>query len=157
MIDIIDASNDAWQWITFDGAKSHAVHRPLVEAIIKDMAVRGCPIDTMKPMNELWFDVPGPAFLDMPSTMFELDGLCIEIPCCDVTLFADSLKNLKERENDGQIYYKLHGFHRCLVLGPEQKNTLQRALEEASIESERQADEFITKWRTEIDRKNSRS
>lgn len=142
-----------WKWITSPNWKSHGVPVYLVQALLDDLRARqegdGEVEYTEKDTVHCAIDQPGMVCMDRPWMTFQVDGLTIEIPCEDVLSFYTQLKNLPAREfthgksmGVGMTYYKLHAFHKCLVLTPDVRQELLDQLGERAMEAEVQATAF---------------
>lgn len=128
-----------WKWLMFEGAIPHMVPNELVDVIVADLERRGCPLEEKREGTHLFIDQPGMVCTTRPNEEFELRGLDLEIPSEDFGDFLGQLAELKLR--DGQ-YYKLHGFHRCIVLTPALKDELQLRLAQLYPTAEARAIEF---------------
>lgn len=158
MTAVIDVSGNPWTWARFDDAKPHAVHRSLVEGLIVDMEGRGCTIEAAEGIDSISFDLPGPIIIGAPQRTFKVDLLKIEIPCDDVPVIYSKLCDLPARHfYDGSEYYKLHGFLRCLVMTPQQKEMLEALTWAAADECVTRADEFFDGWKQRNKSRSERS
>jgi len=144
-----------WRWLIIDGWKSHAVPEYLEGCLVTSLHARQAPEDDhaevqSTPLVSMSIDQPGMVVMTRPWMTFHIDGLDIEIPCEDVLSFLSQLNEAKPREFGhekagafkGLTYYKLHGFHRCIVLTPDLKMMLTEALEAGLAEAEAQATAF---------------
>lgn len=162
-----------WKWLILDGWKPHAVPMWLEKALLDDLRSRpesGKDLEyTSTETTNMAIDFPGMVAIDRPWMTFALDGLAVEIPCEDVGGFVNELKRLKPRHfkgdhtagetvllsngdriiatgvDEGVMYYKLHGFNRCIVLTPDLYVDLLEALEARLDEAEEKATVF---WAT---------
>lgn len=125
-----------WHWMQFDGAIPHMVPTELRDVIIANLESRRYHLVEETPGMSMYIDMPGMIAVDRPDSTFDLDGLEISIPCEDVVDFIHKLKSLSLRE---ERYYKLHAFHRCIVLTPTQRDVMLQILEELYPQAEAEA------------------
>lgn len=115
-----------WQCILFEGAMAHVVHDLLAANLVADMAVRGCRIDMSRPENpkatEEWaFDIGGFWVQGEPEETIHIDGLTIDIPCCQFDAILPTVEKSKERTfANGDRYHKLKFWIHATVLTPTQ-------------------------------------
>ncbi len=132
-----------WRYLTFYGAKSHAVHENLSQEIIDDLSARDCELESDEPLvTELAIDQPGMIAADRPWINFNLAGLEITIPCEDVATFVLQCAKYELRGSPGKNYYKVHGFMKCLVLSQVQFMFFRKELAMHLLDAEQQAAEF---------------
>ena len=144
-----------WKWLIIDGWKSHGIPAYLVGTLIDDLNARaeaeGQPVAfEAKDTIHCAIDQPGMCYTDRPWMTFQIDGLAVEMPCEDVFDFVQQLKKLPKRtwkhgesQFVGADYYKVHGFHRCLVLTPDLHAQLLAELEAGLQEAEARATAFL--------------
>ncbi len=138
-----------WRWVKFDGAKPHMVPLDLYDDIVRDLESRGCPLSEAKTSDRMTIDMPGMVCVDRPWEEFDLDGLRLEVPSEDVSMFLSLCRGLSERvTHTGRSYRKLHGFLRCLVLTPAQLEELTELLGVREYEAEARAAAFYATRRT---------
>lgn len=136
-----------WHWV-YDGAwrneaewKSHAIPDAIFTPIMDSLHERGfLHYDVEEIVDYMTFDLPGMAFVDREEMSIEVDGLTLVIPCCDWQYIHAKLSQLKVRTDAAVPYYKLHGFHRCLVLTPEQRYTMLQQMSAKMAEASAYAD-----------------
>jgi hypothetical protein len=128
-----------WKWLIFEGAIPHMVPDELLDVIVKDLESRGCPLSEKREGMYLYLDQPGMMCTTRPNEELELRELDLEVPSEDFSAFLGDLSELKLREGG---YYKLHGFHRCIVLTPALKKELLRLMAERFPTAEARAMEF---------------
>lgn len=128
---------------------THLVSMDRIEQTIQDLVDRDIPATAVEiiPIDQAWdFDMPGMSWAGRVMMDFKIDTLELKIPAHDVGSFLLQIRRLPLRTfNDGTEYYKLHALHRCLVLSPDQKDGLQKMLEETYEESNDIAEEEIRK------------
>jgi hypothetical protein len=134
-----DGPMPGWKWVVFDGAVSHMVPNELRDIIVIDLERRGCAFGWENEGKTLFLDQPGPIATTRPVEKFVLDGLELEIPSEDVGHFTLELAEMSIR---GGCYYKLHGFHRCIVLTQALRDELLLKLREVLPSAEARAAEF---------------
>jgi hypothetical protein len=144
-----------WKWLIIDGWKSHGIPAYLQQTLLDDLSER----EEQKGHGDLEFeakdtttcgiDMPGMVAMNRPWMTFQIDGLSIDIPCEDVLEFIEQLKAAPMRtwtkgttEYVGSSYYKLHGFHKCIVLTPDLRAELLTQLESNLEEAEAQSKAF---------------
>lgn len=135
---------EKWKWVIFDGAIPHMCSPSLVDVIVADLERRGCPVSEVQDGDgKFTIDMPGMVAVKRPWEDFEFDGLELSIPCEDVDTFVVYIgEDLKERGGEGGRYYKIHGWHRCLVVTPEQRGRLLAVLRDRLPTADRRAREF---------------
>lgn len=119
-----------WYWVTAKNydCKSHAIPEELVDGVINNMLERGVAGMNKTSTKAISFDLPGIAYIHRHMHTIQVDGLEIDIPATDVEEILEKAENLSVRNEIGKSYYKLHGFHRCICLTPEQRQELVDAL-----------------------------
>lgn len=143
-----------WYWM-FDAykVKSHFVGEELLTTIkddlysrVKDLAL------TVERCTSGYFDLPGMMSLTALQVEVDLKGLILSIPAWQVEDILGMIKNLKVRVSaEGKEYYKLHGYCRCIVLTPTQRDSfikqltseLSRSIAIANLENGEFNKEFV--------------
>ena len=126
---------------------THLVSKDRLAQLVQDLVTRGVPpevVEVLEVDGPWTFDMPGMVWNGRHMMDFKIDTFEIEIPAHDVGSFLIQIRKLPLRKfADGTEYYKLHAFSRCLVLSPDQRDALQRALELSYEESNELADEDV--------------
>ena len=123
-----------WHWVNDDLQNesmwlSHAIPDSLYTAIMENLHSRGFyHYGTKEIDGTLSFDLPGMCSMNREYRQVEVDGLTIEIPCTDWEYIYDKLLARKERDDANLPYYKLHGFNRCIVLTPDQRDEMLKQM-----------------------------
>lgn len=133
-----------WTW------KAHVVPEQLAEGIRRDFSERHPDVVAIAgnlqslPLEggETWWDMPGMIWTGRTYRSVEVDGLKLVVPSQD---WASAIFELKLREPrtcpTGEKYVKLHHWAaHCVVLTPEQRDALVRAMEAQLGEAEREAE-----------------
>lgn len=130
-----------WLRVMFQGAKTHVVEEKHLFHVIQDLADRGCILQPVMagydpvqyaPVREVtsWrLDLGGLCFADTPMiTLGEIDGLALDAPCDQIETLRDQLRLLLKQPVrqflDGPRYRKAYAWVSCLVLTPDQFETL---------------------------------
>lgn len=138
-----------WRFIRFEGAICHTVPVELEAGIVDDLVRRDCDLHSVQPVTGSSIDIPGPVCVDRPWETFDVDGLSLDIPCEDVEALADYLGGLQVRHTrDNEPYYKMHGFMRCLVLTPIQRDDLHMQMVERIPGADARSSEFYRTRKT---------
>ena len=132
----------------------HVVHTSTREAVIADLVARGCgtPHESAIPEDGICIDMPGMISTKRPMESFVFEGLKLLVPCEDVAAFVLQLEKLTmctagaapdtAIRDTGDGYYKLHAFHKALVLSPYQRTRLLAKLLAILPNADRRAREF---------------
>lgn len=139
-----------WHFLSYgDEAKAHVVPESRREAIVADLAARGCVVAAEKETAEAGIDHGGMAFAGRPWVDVDLDGLKFSVPCDCIRDFLVELLRLQPRMASGLLYFKLHCRWNCIVLTPEQREQLL-ALWTAALPD---AEERDRAWWSGVERK----
>lgn len=138
-----------WHWVAFKEAgdmriNNHAVSDALVYPLIGDLKARGFAKKRALWVRHIFFDQPGGVITTAPKQVINVDGLIYETWCDEVSYTANKLRRAEVRRFKGGLrYYKFHAFYRCLVLTPEQRDTMVRELDKAEDSATRRTQEFF--------------
>jgi hypothetical protein len=115
------------------------------------MAVRGHVPESCQSVDSgVTFDLPGMIWTQRQKMTVRVDGLSLFVPCHDWGVILARLRKSESRIfASGETYYKLHGYCRCVVMTPEQRESFLRALEAGYDEAYEKAESDIGKM-TEI-------
>lgn len=135
-----------WHWLTYQNAVTHAVSETLLASHKREARRRGFREDDGSgTLDRLGFSLPGMAIQGEPWEVVRVDGLAISVRGHDFGSVLGELRGLKRRKfADGKQYYKLHGFHRAIVLTAAQRQELERAMSAVVDEVDARATAF---WR----------
>lgn len=141
----METKNNIWSLVHFKNAKLHVAPKQLLDDLKVDMTKRDLPTSDLYPdedISKCMMDCPGMIMIDRGYQEFKIDTLLLSIPNTDVGLFFEEIKNSPVRMfESGKSYYKLHAWRLCLVLTPEQKELVQRQMEDI-IDTANKAAEF---------------
>ncbi len=135
-------------------AKSHGVSVELLPSLLLDFTTRDIRVETQEYTDEIDIDLPGMIIGTRPWQKIMIGTLRLAVPCEDVMSLLDRLAACKQRRFlDGKRYYKLHAFHKCLVLTPGQRLELlagwKAARAEAIAAARKHDDEYEAKYERE--------
>lgn len=125
-----------WAKVKFNDAKLHIVSTDeLFPALLRDMEGRAHAMREslfLDPGTIVMFELPGIVTMGRPLETFRFDGMVLVVPCEDVACLRIMLDESEPRvfEYEGQqiTYHKIHGYQRCLVLSPSQREELSAML-----------------------------
>ena len=146
-----------WKFLITYRGPSHFVPPDLADLTLQDLTARGAPPE-IKSTPSGFFDLPE-CFVSCDRKVFtvELDGLTLEMPCAQWGEILTKLKRLAERRfDDGTPYYKLHGFHKCIVLSPAHRDSMLAQMETRLEESHKIADQELEDMRLALERINAK-
>jgi hypothetical protein len=110
----------------------HFVPAAVLPQLLQDLQTRyASKVKRQKRTEFGSFDMPGMVPVHREWSLNALDDhrFTLAIPLMDVSEFLTLLRKLQPRTfADGTEYYKLHGFMRCIVLLPQHKQELEKAL-----------------------------
>jgi len=146
-------TNANWKWLQDETHiwKAHVVSANLIPDLELELLERaeteakeqGTPIFTTLSVkdNVVGLDLPGMIMKDRSIRTVDIDGLTLEMPSQDWESLLAEVKLLQKRVfASGLGYYKIHAHFYCLVLTPEQRNIMIKAMEaqlaEAAVEGE---------------------
>jgi len=143
-----------WKTLVFDfekGAsmKSHlstlSIHGPLCRDLESRHGVVKLTEDYGDPA---FFEVyGGPCLVDRPLEDFTVDGNILRVPCDNVGGLLNRLEENPLRIfEDGSKYYKIHGPYWCLVLTPEERDSLLNQCRKIVESAEERANAFVEQW-----------
>jgi hypothetical protein len=105
--------------------KAHYCPQSLVGGLVSDIESRGGSVSEVKEINEGGMDLPGMIMSDRPWEDLMIGDFKFSVPSQDFEYILDELQRVETRKfSDGQEYFKIHGSYQCLVLTPEQRDTL---------------------------------
>jgi len=137
----------AFVFICCFGFKSHYCPSDLADGLVEDLESREADIRFIESTDKGYIDLPGMCMADRPMEEVVLGEFRLSIPSQD---FASMLSRLKaaplRKFADGSEYFKLHGFHQCLVVSPEQRDELIRIMDEMVADAEKRADEAVVEF-----------
>lgn len=125
-----------WSRVIFDNAKTHFVPTRLKQAVIDDLLRRGCQLSTRdRPgwpveddVKEIGIDAGGFTLALMPWVRVPMGGVDVAFAADQLGGYLEELKRLRPRHELGEPTYKMHGAHQCIVLLPQQRTALIRAM-----------------------------
>lgn len=124
-----------WWNILFERAKTHLVPEELKDALIENLAARGCEAVRPTIVQSGGICRGGARLADESWMTFQLPGLEFKLYATDVDSYLIELGTLGERFELGRHYYKLHGDLHVVCLLPEHKESLERQLTERFAEA----------------------
>lgn len=143
-----------WFWIKFEKAIGHVVEERFVAAVKADLAARDCgPLEKFEECNRWYMDPGGSCIIGAPKeTLPDLDGLALEADSAGVGLFRGRAEGLQERAGG---YVKLHGFHSCLCMTPEQRDRLVMELRTLEDPAYDRYTVFLEDWKSGVGKRSA--
>lgn len=149
-----------WVRIVFEHSLVHAMPASFTEALIAEMAGRGCPValdpalpgrPDIKLIKEWGFDLGGSCVIGTPYIHLELDGLDVAVPCDMLDEICNRLRALPVRVfATGAEYVKAKFWIHATVMTPAQCDHL---VLQAARESGR-ANRLVAEFTAYLKRRN---
>jgi hypothetical protein len=126
-----DLGGKIWAFFWIDGWKVHFCPNWLLEELEVDARSRNHnTIIEVKGTEDIWWDPGGMVTMGRSYQKLKIDTATMTVASVDFAAFHDELKDLPLRKFDnGQEYYKIHGWLHCTVFSPEQRAQLLDACE----------------------------
>lgn len=120
-----------WSFLLFEYYKPHFCSNELVTDLITDIGSRDGPLIEVKSVNKGGADRPGMVLANRPWETIVLGEFKLEFPSQDFEYFMEELRSSSVREFiSGKKYYKIHGWRHCIVVTPEQRETILQTMNE---------------------------
>jgi len=151
-----------WRFIRWHGCKGQFVPQTLFGQLEADMRKRLAQHDPPEELSvdfddcdreaeEAAIDLPGMIRMDRGWWSCDIDVGRVAFPVLNVRDLRRQLVSLPLRTfNDGTEYYKLHGWLVCLVLTPEQRDSILQALADDWDAIEAREDKELDQWRETV-------
>lgn len=145
----------SWACILFGGFKAHFCPSDMAGDLIADIAVRGGEAMEVRETAEGWIDLPGIVLAKRSWEDIMVGGFKLGFPSQDFEHFMAVLGTAPERRfASGREYHKIHGWLQCVVLAPEQRAAVLKAMARILPEARLRAEEENRSFLEAMDRVN---
>lgn len=132
-----DLTDFLWAFVWVTGYKPHFVPKKLVTSLVGDLTTREHEEEGAGEVYEVrgvetgGCDRAGMIMVDRPYEKIKIDTFSLEFPSQDFEHFMLRLFKAPERKfQNGDRYYKIHGWLHCVMFTPEQRDLVLKAMEE---------------------------
>lgn len=145
----------SWALVLFEGYKTHFCPSDLTGDLIADIGTRGGNVYELKETDEGGADLPGIVAVNRHWENILIDGFKLGFPSQDFEHFMAELESSPVRKfASGREYHKIHGWLHCIVLTPEQRIFVLKAMVEMLPMVRQRAEEENKRFLEAIDRAN---
>jgi hypothetical protein len=132
----------SWAFVLFGGYKAHFCPSNLVGDLVADIEGRGGETIEVKQVDQGGADLPGIVLAHRSWEDIDLGGFKLGFPTQDFEHFVAELERSSIRKfSSGKEYHKIHGWMHCVILTPEQRTTVLKAMAEMLPDVRKRAEE----------------